>query len=132
VKEAWISGRQSGCAPGTASSPGVCLPCHFSPIAWCETRPETRQGLLKHSVLDIAEDLLAEEGIGSHEKGYLYGVLMDHASKKLLEGKTVGAAPVEALRHALNRRHRLAANFKGMPGLVGSIVKYRKEGNYAR
>jgi len=87
---------------------------------------------LKHSVLDIAEDLLAEEGIGSHEKGYLYGVLMDHASKKLLEGKTVGAAPVEALRHALNRRHRLAANFKGMPGLVGSIVKYRKEGNYAK
>jgi hypothetical protein len=42
---------------------------------------------LKHSMLDIAEDLLAEEGIGSHEKGYLYGVLMDHVGKKMMGGK---------------------------------------------
>jgi type III restriction enzyme len=86
---------------------------------------------LKHSVLDIAEDLLAEEGIGSHEKGYLYGVLMDHVSKQMLGGRTVGAASVEELRHAVNRRHRMAANFKNTPGLVSSIVKYKKEAQYA-
>jgi len=45
----------------------------------------------------------------------------------MLAGKTVGAASAEELRHALNRRHRMAANFKAMPGLVASIVKYRKE-----
>jgi len=83
--------------------------------------------LLKNSVRDVASDLLAEEGIGTHELGYLYGVLMDHVSKRLLGGKTVGAASPEELRHALNRRHRMAGNFKAMPGLVASIVKYRKE-----
>jgi type III restriction enzyme len=87
--------------------------------------------LLKHSVRDIAEDLLAEEGIGSHEKGYLYGVLMNHVSKKMLGGKTVGMASVEELRHALNRRHRMATNFKLTPGLVSSIVKYRREAQHA-
>jgi hypothetical protein len=35
------------------------------------------------------------------------------------------------LRHALNRRHRMAANFKNIPGLVSSIVKYKKEVQYA-
>ncbi len=34
--------------------------------------------LLKNSVRDIASSLLAEEGIGSHELGYLYSVLIDH------------------------------------------------------
>ncbi|MDQ3197917.1 MAG: hypothetical protein M3Q46_01800 [Verrucomicrobiota bacterium] len=34
--------------------------------------------LLKHTVRDIADALLADEGIGSHELGYFYGVLMDH------------------------------------------------------
>jgi hypothetical protein len=82
-------------------------------------------------VRDIAEDLLAEEGIGSHEKGYLYGVLMNHVSKKMLGGKTVGMASVEELRHALNRRHRMATNFKLTPGLVSSIVKYRREAQHA-
>jgi hypothetical protein len=86
---------------------------------------------LKNSVRDIADDLLAEEGIGSHEKGYLYGVLMDHVSTRMLGGKTAGTASVEELRHALNRRHRMAANFKAMPGLVDSIVKYRKEAHHA-
>jgi type III restriction enzyme len=82
--------------------------------------------LLKNSIRDVASDLLAEEGIGSHELGYLYSVLMDHVSKQLLGGKTVGAASIEELRHALSRRHRLSANFKSMPGLVTSIVKYKK------
>ena len=56
---------------------------------------------LKHCVLDIATNLLAEEGIGSHELGYLYGVLMSHVSKKMLGDKTVGTGSVEALRRAL-------------------------------
>jgi superfamily II DNA or RNA helicase len=86
---------------------------------------------LKHIVRDIAEDLLAEEGIGSHEKGYLYGILMEHVSKKMLGGKTVGTASVGELRHALNRRHRMRENVKGMPGLVSSIVKYKKEAQHA-
>jgi superfamily II DNA or RNA helicase len=87
--------------------------------------------LLKNSVRDIAADLLAEEGIGSHELGYFYGVLMDHVSQQMLDGKTVGTAGVEALRHALNRRHQMAANFKSRPGLVASIVKYKPEARHA-
>jgi len=87
--------------------------------------------LLKNSVRDIAADLLAEEGIGSHELGYLYGVLMDHVSQQMLDGKTVGTASVEALRHALNRRHQMAANFKSRPGLVASIAQYKPEVRHA-
>ena len=87
--------------------------------------------MLKNSVRDIAADLLAEEGIGSHELGYLYGVLMDHVSQQMLDGKTVGTASVEALRHALNRRHQMAANFKSRPGLVASIVQYKPEVRHA-
>lgn len=82
---------------------------------------------LKNSVRDIAANLLAEEGIGSHELGYLYGVLMSHTSKKMLNGKTVGTASVEELRHALNRIHRMSANIKLRPGLVNSIVTYKAE-----
>lgn len=82
---------------------------------------------LKNSVRDIASNLLAEEGIGSHELGYLYGVLMSHASKKMLNGKTVGTASLEELRHALNRIHRMSANIKLKPGLVNSIVTYKAE-----
>jgi superfamily II DNA or RNA helicase len=91
------------------------------------TDPVRLADLLKNSVRDVASDLLADEGIGTHELGYFYGVLMDHVSKRLLAGKTVGASTAEELRHALNRRHRMAANFKAVPGLVASIVKYRKE-----
>jgi superfamily II DNA or RNA helicase len=86
---------------------------------------------LKRSVRDIAAELLAEEGIGSHELGYLYGVLMEHVRKKMLGGQTVGEASIEALRHALNRRHRMEANLKGKPGLVSSIVKYKPEAAHA-
>jgi superfamily II DNA or RNA helicase len=93
--------------------------------------PEQLAAVLKSSIRDIAADLLAEEGIGTHELGYLYGVLMDHISKRMLGGRTVGTASKELLRHALNRQHRMAANLKSKPGLVSSIVKYRKEGSHA-
>ena len=56
---------------------------------------------------------------------------MDHVSQQMLDGKTVGTANLEALRHALNRRHQLAANFETRPGLVASIVKYKPEARHA-
>jgi len=87
--------------------------------------------LLKTSIRDIAAYLLAEEGIGSHELGYLYGVLMDHVRRKMLGGKTVGTAGIAELRHALHCRHRLSANFKNRPGLVASIVIYKEESSHA-
>jgi len=87
--------------------------------------------LLTNSLRDIASDLLAEEGIGSHELGYFYGVLISHVRSHILGSKTVGSASVEELRHALNRRHRIKDNFKNMPGLVTSIVKYKMEVEHA-
>lgn len=81
---------------------------------------------LKHTVRDIADALLAEEGIGSHELGYLYNVLMDHIQNKLLDGKSAGLATVESIKHALRQRYILIRNFKDKPGLVASIIKYRK------
>jgi superfamily II DNA or RNA helicase len=93
--------------------------------------PAELADLLKHSIRDIASNLLAEEGIGSHELGYFYGVLIEHVSKRLLGGKTVGTASVEELRHAINRRHQIAANFKNRSGLVASIVNYKREARNA-
>ncbi|RIK71943.1 hypothetical protein DCC62_21065 [candidate division KSB1 bacterium] len=87
--------------------------------------------LLKNSIRDIAGNLLAEEGIGWHELGYFYGVLIAHVSSRMLTGMTIGTANLEELRHALNRRHQLAHNFKSRPGLVASIVKYKSEGRHA-
>jgi len=43
----------------------------------------------------------------------------------MLAEKTIGTANLEELRHALNRRHQLAHNFKTRPGLVASVVKYK-------
>ncbi len=83
--------------------------------------------MLKSTVRDIASALLADEGIGSHELGYFYGVLMDHVRAKLLGGATAGGAAVELLTHAIRHRHTLLGNFKQRQGLVSSIVKYRKE-----
>jgi hypothetical protein len=71
--------------------------------------------------------MLAEEGIGSHELGYLYGVLMNHVSQKMLSGKTVGFASVEELRYAINCRNKIQVNFKNRPGLVESIINYKRE-----
>jgi superfamily II DNA or RNA helicase len=82
---------------------------------------------LKNSVRNIAANLLAEEGIGSHELGYLYGVLIDHVSGRMLGSKTVGTANVDELRHALNRIHSMSSNIKKRPGLVSSIVNYKLE-----
>ena len=95
------------------------------------TDPAGLAELLKGSVRDIAADLLADEGIGSHELGYLYGVLMDHVSQRMLGGKTVGAASAEELRHALNRRHQLLFNLHSRPGLVTSIVNHKPEAHDA-
>ncbi len=54
--------------------------------------------MLKHSVRDIAADLLAEEGIGSHELGYLYGVLMSHVSKQIINSMAGLESELEAGR----------------------------------
>lgn len=86
---------------------------------------------LKHSVRDIAADLLAEEGIGSHELGYLYNILMDHVRRNCCCGQSAGTAQAQDLQHALNHLSRLAANFKSKPGLIASIVKYKEETAHA-
>jgi len=82
---------------------------------------------LKNTIRDIASALLAEEGIGSHELGYFYNVLMDHIRKKLLNGRSVGTASMELLTHALNHRYTILHNFIRKPGLVTSIVKYKEK-----
>jgi len=87
--------------------------------------------MLKHSIRDIASSLLAEAGEGSHELGYFYGVLMDHVRDRLLDGTSAGMASVETLRHALSHRHGIAGNFRRNPGLVTSIVKYKKGDDHA-
>ena len=87
--------------------------------------------VLKNLVRDIASALLADEGIGSHELGYFYGVLMDHVRAKLLGGATAGVASPELLIHAIRHRHTLIGNFKQRQGLVNSIIKYRKESSNA-
>lgn len=81
--------------------------------------------ILKSVVRDTAADLLANEGIGSHELGYFYGVLIDHVSTRMLGGKTIGTATAEELQHSLNCTHRIAGNFRRMPGLVMSVVTYK-------
>ncbi len=86
--------------------------------------------ILKNTVRDTASDLLADEGIGSHELGYFYSVLLDHVRKRMLRGKTVGTATLDELRHALISVHRIASNFRRMPGLVGSAINH-KRANYA-
>ncbi|MCI0450034.1 MAG: hypothetical protein L0Y79_09675 [Chlorobi bacterium] len=82
---------------------------------------------LKHTIRDISNNLIAEEGIGSHELGYIYNVLMNHIRVKLLDGKSAGLASETSLIHALNHRGTITHNFKSRPGLIASIVKYRKE-----
>ena len=83
--------------------------------------------ILKHSVRDIAEDLLANEGIGSHELSYLYDILMDHVRDKLLSGESAGTATEDDLRFALNHIHQMNHHFRTKPGLVASIVEPKEE-----
>ncbi|HET6402139.1 MAG TPA: DEAD/DEAH box helicase family protein [Candidatus Kapabacteria bacterium] len=87
--------------------------------------------ILKNSIRDIARSLLADEGIGSHELGYFYGVLMDHVRAKLLNGLSVGSAPQELLIHALHHRNNIVANLQSYPGLVGSIVEHKHTASHA-
>jgi superfamily II DNA or RNA helicase len=91
------------------------------------TDPVELADRLKNSVRDIAAELLADEGVGSHELGYFYGALMNHVNRKMLNEKTVGTASLEELRHALNRIGKMHANIKAKPGLVNSIVIYKVE-----
>jgi type III restriction enzyme len=114
------------------------LEIHEAPTGYAAQRPVDEisdpgelADMLKHIVRDIAADLLAEEGIGSHELGYLYGVLMTHVSVKMLGDKTAGAASLEALRRAIKRRHKMASYFNNKPGLVASIVTYKPEAEHA-
>jgi len=57
--------------------------------------------------------------------------LMDHVREKLLDGKSAGTANLQSLTHALSHRYNLLRNFKEKPGLVASIVKYKKGDTYA-
>ena len=79
---------------------------------------------------DIAADLLAEEGIGSQELGYFFGVLIDHVRVKLPSGASPATAEAEDLRRATRMRTRLLHSFKETPGLVASIVKYKSGGDH--
>lgn len=82
---------------------------------------------LTHTVRDVAAYLLAEEGIGSHELGYLYGVLIEHVRTRLLDGASPAGASVDALKRAVRLRATLLHNIKDKRGLVSSIVKYKAE-----
>jgi len=86
---------------------------------------------LTHNVRDIAAYLLAEDGIGSQELGYLYGVLIAHVRKKLLEGASPATASVEALKRAIRLRTTMQHHIKDKRGLVSSIIKYRAEASSA-
>jgi len=98
-----------------------------------EEEPDASQmsETLKHSVRDIAADLLCEEAIGSHELGYLYNVLMDHLRVKLLRGNSMGMAELSDLKHALNHLPHLVHNFRSRPGLAASIIKYKEGASHA-
>jgi type III restriction enzyme len=82
---------------------------------------------LTHTLRDLAAYLLAEEGVGSQELGYLYGVLIDHVRAKLLDGAGLTTATPESLKRAIHVRSTLQRNFKDKLGLVSSIVKYKRE-----
>jgi type III restriction enzyme len=86
---------------------------------------------LTRTVRDIAAYLLAEEGVGSHELGYLYGVLIDHVRTKLLDGASPASAPPEALKRAIHMRTTVQHNIKDKCGLTSSIVKYKSEAQSA-
>lgn len=86
---------------------------------------------LKNCIRDSASYLLAEEGIGSNELGYLYQVLLNHVREKMLGGNTIIEASDDQLIHAINSRYQMLSNFRRRPGMIESIVKYRSEMNYA-
>jgi superfamily II DNA or RNA helicase len=83
---------------------------------------------LKKNVLDTGIALLYEAGIGSHERGYMYNVLMDHIRDKMFNGESAGFASKEDLKLALLKLPEISRNFSSLPGLVESIVRYRDDG----
>ncbi|MFZ3122726.1 MAG: DEAD/DEAH box helicase family protein [Thermodesulfovibrionales bacterium] len=83
---------------------------------------------LKQNVLDMGIALLYEAGIGSHERGYMYNVLMDHIRDKMFNGESAGFASKEDLKLALFKLPEISRNFSSLPGLVESIVRYRDAG----
>ncbi len=88
--------------------------------------------ILNQFVRDIGSALLADEGVGSHELGYLYRVMIEHIRTKFLHGQTLGAAEVRDLKHAINRFPQFALHLKSRPGLVRSIVKYKDRSSNAQ
>lgn len=82
---------------------------------------------LKKNVLDTGIALLYEAGIGSHERGYMYNVLMDHIRDKMFNGESAGFASKEDLNLALLKLPEISRNFSSLPGLVESIVRYRDD-----
>jgi type III restriction enzyme len=84
--------------------------------------------MLKRNVLDVGVTLLYEAGIGSHERGYMYSVLMDHIRDKMFNGESAGFASKDNLKFALLKMQEIYRNFSGLPGLVESIVRYRDAG----
>ncbi|MBI5025905.1 MAG: DEAD/DEAH box helicase family protein [Nitrospirae bacterium] len=83
---------------------------------------------LKWNVLDMGIALLYEAGIGSHERGYMYNVIMDHIRDKMFNGESAGFASKEDLKLALLKLPEISRNFSSLPGLVESIVRYRDVG----
>jgi hypothetical protein len=92
-----------------------------------ELSQEELAELLTHTIRDLAAYLLAEEGIGSQELGYFYGVLIEHVRAKLLDGASPATATPELLKRALHHRSTLQRNIKDRLGLVTSVIKYRQE-----
>ncbi|MBM2817334.1 MAG: ResIII protein [Ignavibacteria bacterium] len=81
--------------------------------------------IFKSSIRDIASALLAEEGIGSHELGFLYGIILDHVKSKFFFGKPLMEATPEEFNFAYRAKTKIYHNFKDISGLVTSIIKFR-------
>ena len=81
---------------------------------------------LTHTIRDLAAYLLAEEGIGSQELGYFYGILIEHVREKLLDGASPATAAPDHLKRAVHHRSSMQRYIKDRFGLVSSIVKYKE------
>ncbi len=104
-------------------------PPKLSPLEKKANTPSLPEAIekLKQNILDIAKYILAEEGIGSHELGYFFDVLLEHIKRKMLSGKTLSKAQIEDLIYAYDRSRFLVYHFAKKPGLAASIIKYRSE-----
>ena len=104
-------------------------PPKLSPLEKAANSPSLAEAIesLKQNILDIAKYILAEEGIGSHELGYFYDVLLEHIKRKMLSGRALRKAQVEDLIYAYDHSRLLVYHFVKKPGLAASVVKYRTE-----